>query len=176
MRLWPSFSARSAEGGGGWHPEPAVSGWRLFHLWGPHTFQDLSQWRLGLVRGGLTIFVSNADQGPAAHQVLWEQGARTVVWDLPSVPLPPCPASCPAPTHLSHLLVSPEAGIVQRRVAVLVHCIDVCLELHQLGTRDSPCEPRTVPVSPGNIPMSPGQPSSSLCLALGDAGAAHWEL
>lgn len=88
---------------------------------------------------------------------------------------PSHPHAC-ALTHLSHLLMSPEAGVVQRCVPVLIHCIDVCFELHQLGTGDSPCEPRTVPVSPGKIPMSPGQPPSSLCLVLGDAGAAHWEL
>lgn len=62
---------------------------------------------------------------------------------------------------------------MQRCVPVLIYCIDVCFELHQLGTGDSPCEPGTVPVSPGKIPMSPAQPPSSLCLVLGDAGVAQ---
>lgn len=41
--------------------------------WEPPTFQDLPQWRLGFVDGCLAIFVSNADQGPIAHQVLREE-------------------------------------------------------------------------------------------------------
>lgn len=73
------------------------------------------------------------------------------LWFVISPQSPSHPALPPAhaPTHLSHLLVSPEAGIVQRCVPVLIHRIDVCFELHQLGTGDTPCEPRSVPVSPG---------------------------
>lgn len=161
MRLWPSFSARSAEGQGGWQhtrgpcrgraglqrePEPGCgSGWD------PPTFQDLSQRRLGFVDGRLAVFVGNADQGPVAHQVLKEGKGSICGSAAPSQPLPAHPASCLVPprvpsapslgscplpsasAHLGHLVVAPEAGVVQRRVPVLVHGVDVCFELHQLG-------------------------------------------
>lgn len=43
---------------------------------------------------------------------------------------PPDPAGNP---HLGHLLLAPEAGIMQGGVPVLVHCVDVSFELDELG-------------------------------------------
>lgn len=126
------------------------------------TSEQLSQGCLGFVHRHLSVLVTDADEGPVSHQVLrskvavvravpsdrkcrhsrgparvspapltgWAEGLEPLPRALTLLPTHPR-AQGPS-THLCHLVLTPEAGVVQRHVPMLIHCVDVSFVLQEL--------------------------------------------
>lgn len=71
----------------------------------------------------------------------WREISGERSQEVSPVPLPQsttypfCGFARTSPSHLSHLVLAPKAGIMQGGVSMFIHCVDVRLELDQLGGR-----------------------------------------
>lgn len=84
--------------------------------------------RFALVHGGLSVFITDAHLGPISHEILRRKIASVRYYITRAIPNDHQGEG----THLSHLVLSPETGIMQRGVSMFVGCIGVRFALDQL--------------------------------------------
>lgn len=95
-----------------------------------NTSEEFTQVRFSLVQGSLSIFITDAHLGPISHKIL-SRRTKLYLWDTTSPSLVP-QISTRGSTDLSHFVLSPETGIMQRCVSMFVGCISICFALDQL--------------------------------------------
>lgn len=87
----------------------------------------------GFVQGSFPIFVTDAHLSPISYKILernWrsEWHCKHRDWKCQFVSTRGC-------TNLSHLVLAPEAGIMEWRVSMFISCTSVCFKLDQLQRR-----------------------------------------
>lgn len=104
------------------------------------TFEKLLQVRFGFVHGRFPIFVTDAHLRPVVHKVLpggreaktLRQGEQLNELKFKTTGVG---VGGGGRTNLCHQVLSPEAGVMQWRVAVFVGCVGVRFALNQLQKR-----------------------------------------
>lgn len=107
------------------------------------TSEEFTQVRFGFVQRSFAIFVTDADLSSVCHKILGKRKAEWCHWHfLIGYPVGNrqmrlCFSASRVCTNLSHLVLAPEAGIMQWCVSVLIGSICVCFALDQLKERET---------------------------------------
>ncbi len=103
------------------------------------TSEKFTQVRFAFVQGRFPIFVTDAHQSPISHEVLnkrtdwWKQHFNSLSWwEFTEKHISLSLKTTRGRTNLSHLVLAPEAGVMQWRVPVFIGCISICFALDQL--------------------------------------------
>ena len=98
---------------------------------GQDTSEQFTQVRFAFVKRSFPIFVADAHLSPISHEILRKREEFTLMGTTYKIRK----VSTRGHTYLSHLVLAPEAGIMQWCVPVFIGCICICFALDQLKVK-----------------------------------------